>query len=58
MSTNSLYCYNCKKRFNVRKKDLELMQEHDKSFNGKEYHNGCFFKDLSKVKKEKLLYSN
>ena len=53
MNTYSLYCHNCKKKYNVRKKDLELMQEHNKNFDGKEYTQGCFFKDLSYIKKSK-----
>ena len=53
MNIYPLYCHNCKKKYNVRKEDLELMQEHHKSFDGKEYTKGCFFKDLSYIKKSK-----
>lgn len=53
MSTYPLYCNNCKKNYNVRKEDLELMKKHNKEFDGKEYLKGCFFKDLTNIKKSK-----
>lgn len=52
MSTYPLYCQNCKKDYNVREEDLQLMKKHDKSFDGKEYKKGCFFKELNKIKRE------
>ena len=51
MNTSTLYCDNCKKTYNVRKEDLELMKKYDKNFNEKEYTKGCFFKDLRILKK-------
>ncbi len=52
MSTQNLYCKNCQKNYTVRKTDIELIKEHDKSFDGKEYTKGCFFKELGKIKRE------
>lgn len=51
MSTQALYCHNCKKDFNVRVEDIQLMIKNDKNFDGKEYKNGCFFKELNKIKR-------
>lgn len=51
MSTQTLYCASCKKNYNVRNEDLELMKEYHKSFDGKEYVNGCFFKELTNLKR-------
>jgi hypothetical protein len=53
MSTQPLYCHYCHKNYNVRKEDLQLIKEHDPSFNGKEYTKGCFFKDLAYIKRSK-----
>lgn len=53
MSTLPLYCNTCKMNYNVRKDDLELMKKHNNDFDGKIYHKGCFFKDLTKIKKTK-----
>lgn len=50
MDTISLYCHNCKKHFNVKKENIELMKSNDLSFDGKEYTKGCFFKDITKIK--------
>ncbi|WP_320034515.1 hypothetical protein [Halarcobacter sp.] len=58
MGIESLYCENCKKNYNVRKDDLELMKNHNKKFDGKKYLDGCFFKDLIKLKKAKSQLSN
>lgn len=52
MSIYPLYCENCKKTFNVRKEDLDLMKTYDMTFDKKVYTKGCFFKDLTKIKKE------
>jgi len=46
----SLYCQTCKKKYNVKKVDIELMKTHDSTFNGKVYTKGCFFKELNKIK--------
>ncbi|MEA3522941.1 MAG: hypothetical protein U9R50_08185 [Campylobacterota bacterium] len=53
MKTKPLYCKQCKKNYNVRDEDLELMKQHDPNFNGKEYIKGCFFKDLGAIKRAK-----
>lgn len=53
MSINQIYCENCKKTFNVRESDIKLMKQYNQSFDGKYYHLGCFFKDLTKIKKGK-----
>lgn len=53
MSTQKLYCHNCKRDYNVRDEDMNLMKENDKSFDGKEYKNGCFFKELNIIKRAK-----
>jgi hypothetical protein len=53
--TKSIYCHNCKKHFNVREVDIELMKRSDSSFNAKEYTKGCFFKELTKLKRLKKL---
>lgn len=49
----TLYCHKCKKYFNVRKVDIELMKINDSTFNGSEYTKGCFFKELTKLKRLK-----
>jgi hypothetical protein len=46
----SLYCRNCKKTYNVRQTDIELVKNSDSSFDGKEYTKGCFFKELNRIK--------
>ena len=51
MSINQVYCKNCKRTYNVRLSDIKLMKEHYLDFDGKTYTYGCFFKDLTKIKK-------
>jgi hypothetical protein len=51
--TKNLYCHSCKKHYNVKKEDIELMKDNDSSFNGIEYKKGCFFKELGKIKRSK-----
>lgn len=51
MSTQNLYCHNCKRDYNVRVEDLELMHKHHKDFDKKEYKQGCFFKELGSIKR-------
>jgi hypothetical protein len=46
-----LYCHQCKKKYNVRVSDIELMKNNDITFDGKEYTKGCFFKDLNSLKR-------
>jgi hypothetical protein len=53
MSTQALYCHNCKKDYNVKKEDIQLVKDQDKSFDGKEYKKGCFFKELGQIKRLK-----
>ncbi len=53
MSIQKLYCHSCDKEHNVRKEDLELMQHHHADFDAKEYYEGCFFKELGRIKRSK-----
>jgi hypothetical protein len=50
MQTQPLYCHKCKKLYNVRQNDLEMMKENDPNFDDKGYTGGCFFKKLSILK--------
>lgn len=58
MNKENLYCKNCKKNYNVRNEDIDLMKKHDPKFNGEEYTKGCFFKDLAKIKRAGNLKNN
>lgn len=53
MSKIPIYCEKCKKTYNIPNEDLNLMVNHYLDFNGKVYKNGCFFKDLVKLKNPK-----
>ncbi len=54
MNTQLIYCTTCQKNYNVRLSDVELMKKNDRDFTGKEYTKGCFFKDLTALKKSNL----
>jgi len=51
MSTQPLYCHNCKKTYNVRQEDLNLMKKYSGDFNKNGYIGGCFFKNIGKLKR-------